>query len=78
MEMRIPVKTSPRKPRGFLSVKSASLHNLKNVSVDIPLHVLTAVTGVAGSGKSSLIRDIFAGQYPNQVILVDQSPVAAT
>jgi len=38
---------------------------------------LTAVTGVAGSGKSSLIRDVFAGQYPEQVILVDQSPVTA-
>lgn len=39
---------------------------------------MTAVTGVAGSGKSSLIRDVFAGQYPEQVILVDQSPVTAT
>ena len=64
--------------QGLLPVKHASLHNLKQVSVDIPLRVLTAVTGVAGSGKSSLIRDVFAGQYPEQVILVDQSPVTAT
>ena len=78
MEMEIPFKAEPRKPKGFLPVKHASLHNLKHVSVDIPLCVLTAVTGVAGSGKSSLIRDVFAGQYPEQVILVDQSPVTAT
>ena len=78
MEMEIPFKAEPRKPQGFLPVKHASLHNLKQVSVDIPLRVLTAVTGVAGSGKSSLIRDVFAGQYPEQVILVDQSPVTAT
>ena len=78
MKTQIPFKAEPRKPKGFLPVKHASLHNLKQVSVDIPLHVLTAVTGVAGSGKSSLIRDVFAGQYPEQVILVDQSPVTAT
>ena len=78
MEMEIPFKAEPRKPQGFLPVKHASLHNLKQVSVDIPLRVLTAVTGVAGSGKSSLIRDVFAGQYPEQAILVDQSPVTAT
>ena len=77
MEMQIPFKAEPRKPKGFLPVKHASLHNLKQVSVDIPLHVLTAVTGVAGSGKSSLIRDVFAGQYPEQVILADQSTVTA-
>jgi len=46
--------------------------------VDIPLDVLTVVTGVAGSGKSSLIRDVFAKQYEDKVVLVDQSPVTAT
>lgn len=55
-----------------------SCHNLKNVTVEIPLHVLTVVTGVAGSGKSSLIRDVFASQYQEQVVLVDQSPITAT
>ena len=48
------------------------------MSVDIPLGVLTVVTGVAGSGKSSLIRDVFAKQYEDRVVLVDQSPVTAT
>ena len=56
----------------------ACTHNLKHVSVDIPLEVLTVVTGVAGSGKSSLIRDVFAKQYADRAVLVDQSPVTAT
>ena len=56
----------------------ACTHNLKHVSVDISLEVLTVVTGVAGSGKSSLIRDVFAKQYADRVVLVDQSPVTAT
>ena len=72
------VKENPRIPKEFLSVKDANIHNLKNVSIDIPLNVLTVVTGVAGSGKSSLIRDVFAKTYEDQVVLVDQSPVTAT
>ena len=71
-------KEMPRMPKEFLSVQNACVHNLKNVSVDIPLNVLTVVTGVAGSGKSSLIRDVFAKQYSDRVVLVDQSPVTAT
>ena len=73
-----PLKSAPRKPRAFLPVRNACAHNLKNVDVDIPLNVLTVVTGVAGSGKSSLIRDVFAREYADRVVLVDQSPVTAT
>ncbi|MDD3414424.1 MAG: excinuclease ABC subunit UvrA [Lachnospiraceae bacterium] len=74
----IPIKKKPRKPVEFLPIRDANLHNLKSISVDIPLHVLTVVTGVAGSGKSTLIRDVFAEQYKDLVVLVDQSPITAT
>lgn len=78
MQAKTPVKEKPRKPKEFLSVQNANINNLKNVSVNIPLNILTAVTGVAGSGKSSLIRDVFAKKYADRVVLVDQSPVTAT
>ena len=78
MKENAPLKERPRVPKAFLPVRDACVHNLKHVSVDIPLDVLTVVTGVAGSGKSSLIRDVFAKQYEDRVVLVDQSPVTAT
>lgn len=78
MKEIVPIKKSPRAPKGFLPIRNACIHNLKNVSVDIPLEVLTVVTGVAGSGKSSLIRDVFAQEYADRAVLVDQSPVTAT
>ena len=78
LKQNIPLKAHPRIPKDFLPVRNARMHNLKNVSVDVPLGVLTVVTGVAGSGKSSLIRDVFAKEYENRVVLVDQSPVTAT
>ena len=78
MKEIVPVKDKPRIPVKYLPVRNANCHNLKNVSVDIPLNVLTVVTGVAGSGKSTLIRDVFAKEYAEDVILVDQSPITAT
>lgn len=57
-EITIPVPKKRRKPTGFLSVKGACENNLKNIDVDIPLGVFTCVTGVSGSGKSSLVNEI--------------------
>ncbi len=54
----IPVPETRRKPTGFLTVKGARQNNLKNIDVDIPLGVMTCVTGVSGSGKSSLVNEI--------------------
>ena len=54
----IPVPKKRRKPTGFLTIKGAAENNLKNVTVDIPLGVMTSVTGVSGSGKSSLVTEI--------------------
>ncbi len=56
--MKIPVPKTRRTPTGWLTVKGAQENNLKNIDVDFPLGVLTCVTGVSGSGKSSLVNEI--------------------
>ncbi|MFD5889780.1 ATP-binding cassette domain-containing protein [Streptomyces sp. NPDC060334] len=73
LEHRAALREPVRTPRGHLSVKDADLHNLKDVSVDVPLGVLTVVTGVAGSGKSSLIHGYLSGRVG--VVVADQSPI---
>ena len=56
--MKIPVPTERKKPTGFLKIRGARENNLKNIDVDIPLGIMTCITGVSGSGKSSLINEI--------------------
>ncbi|MFD7503000.1 ATP-binding cassette domain-containing protein [Streptomyces sp. NPDC059850] len=70
---RVSLRDKVRDPRGQLPISGARLHNLRDVSVDIPLGVLTVVTGVAGSGKSSLIHGSLGGR--DGVIVADQSAI---
>ena len=56
--LKIPVPSERRQPTGWIRVKGAAQNNLKNINVDIPLGVMTCVTGVSGSGKSSLVNEI--------------------
>lgn len=76
LQQALPIKDNFRAPTGKLHIKDANINNLKNVSVDIPVGVMTAITGVAGSGKSSLINRVFLEQHP-QAIVIDQSAVGA-
>lgn len=77
MKKTVPLKESFRPSTGKLSVKNARVNNLQNISVDIPTGVLTVVTGVAGSGKSSLINEAFLQQHPDAIV-IDQSAVGVS
>ena len=77
MKQAMPIKKEFRQAKKHLKLSKVSVNNLKNVSANIPVGVLTLVTGVAGSGKSSLINEAFMSQYPD-AILIDQSPVGVS
>jgi excinuclease UvrABC ATPase subunit len=72
--VRQQLKPEPRSPHGSIPIRNARLHNLRDVSVDVPIGVLVAVTGVAGSGKSSLIHGCLPREA-HSVTVIDQSAI---
>jgi excinuclease UvrABC ATPase subunit len=77
IKQAVSIKREFRSPTGKLPIKNAKANNLQNVSVDIPKGVLTVITGVAGSGKSSLIHQTFLRQHPDAIV-IDQSAVGVS
>ncbi|WP_123704069.1 excinuclease ABC subunit UvrA [Curtobacterium sp. PhB130] len=73
LDDRVSVKSSFRRPTGAIEIRGADRHNLQHVDVDVPLGVLTVVTGVAGSGKSTLIHGSLAPR--DDVVAIDQSAI---
>lgn len=71
------LKSDIRAPRGYLSIQNVTMHNLKNLTVDIPKGVMTVVTGVAGSGKSTLVNGILPRLYP-ETVFIDQKGIQAS
>lgn len=71
------LKPDTRTPKDWLSIKNATMHNLKNLSVDIPKGVMTVVTGVAGSGKSTLINGVLPRLYP-ETVFIDPKGIQAS
>lgn len=75
LDQRLPLNTEPRQSASSITVRDATRNNLQHLTVDIPLGVLTVLTGVAGSGKSSLAAELVA---QHAAVVVDQRPVAAS
>ncbi|MCU1641593.1 MAG: UvrABC system protein [Nocardia sp.] len=77
LRARHTLKSEFRTPTGHLRLEHADLHNLRDVAVDIPTGVLTVFTGVAGSGKSTLVSRVFAAEHP-EAIIVDQAGLGSS
>ena len=77
LQQMLPLKDKVRQARGQLPIRNARANNLQDVNVDIPVGVLTVITGVAGSGKSSLIDEVFLPEHP-EAIVIDQSAVGTS
>lgn len=76
LRRNIEVKQSKRSYDTMIECKKSSLHNLKDISLRIPKGVFTVITGVAGSGKSTLVNEVFAKEFP-EAVQVDQNPAVA-
>ena len=74
LRTKTPLKKEHRTPTGWFRVENADLHNLKNITVDLPMGVMTVIAGVAGSGKSSLM-EYFGSCYPGEVISIRQKDI---
>jgi excinuclease UvrABC ATPase subunit len=74
LDQRVGLKAEPRKAQGAIQIRHGKVHNLQDVSVDVPLGILVAVTGVAGSGKSSLIHGCLPRSNPS-VTVIDQGAI---
>jgi len=77
LNQKIKINENPKSWSEYFFIKNASVHNLKNFDVKIPKNILTAITGVAGSGKSSLARYEFVKNYP-EAIVIDQKPIGTS
>jgi len=77
LDRALPIKERLRTPSRWLEIRDARENNLKGVDVDIPMAVLTVITGVAGSGKSSLIDGVFLPEHPDAIV-IDQSAVGTS
>jgi len=77
LQRNVSIKDEFRKAKRKLPIKHARVNNLQDVSVDIPVGVLTVITGVAGSGKSSLINEAFLQQHQGAVV-IDQTPIGVS
>lgn len=77
MRTSMPLKQRTRQPQGYLEIENATTNHLKGISVRIPRNVLTVVTGVAGSGKSSLVHQELASRFEN-LIAIDQKAISTS
>ena len=74
LDHRLEINDSPRQSKEYFEIKNANNNNLKNISINVPKNVLVAVSGVSGSGKSSLMLEAFAENHP-EAIMVDQGRI---